>query len=130
MNYYKKDNAVWAFEDDQLELVTNEFVKMTGKEVDQHLNPSKYWSSEERKEHNAPLQLALAETEYDRASEVLRDYADKIADSDFGEGETADTLEEYKNLWTDYRIALRGYIKTGDGRNDLPVSPDNSLNSD
>lgn len=69
---------------------------MTEIEIDQHLNPSKYWSSDERKEHNAPLQLALAKTEYDRASEVLRGYADQIADSDFGEGETADTLEEAK----------------------------------
>ncbi|WP_188001059.1 tail fiber assembly protein [Escherichia coli] len=39
MNYYKKDNAVWAFEDDQLDLVTDEFVAMTEAEIELHLNP-------------------------------------------------------------------------------------------
>lgn len=39
MNYYKKGKEVFAFDDDQLDLVTAEFVAMTEEEIEPHLNP-------------------------------------------------------------------------------------------
>lgn len=40
MNYFKKqDGSVWAFDEDQLDLVTSEMVKMTDQEVEAHINP-------------------------------------------------------------------------------------------
>ena len=40
MKYYKKsDGTVYAFDDDQLDLVTNDMVAMTDQEVEVHINP-------------------------------------------------------------------------------------------
>ena len=40
MQYYKKsDGTVYAFDEDQLDLVTSEMVKMTDQEVEVHINP-------------------------------------------------------------------------------------------
>ena len=49
MKYYKKDNEVYAFENDgsQDEYITQDMVRMTSSEVDKHLNPMKYMSDEQ-----------------------------------------------------------------------------------
>ena len=49
MKYYKKDNEVYAFEDDgsQDEYITQDMVRMTSSEVDKHLNPKKYMTDEQ-----------------------------------------------------------------------------------
>ena len=49
MKYYKKDNEVYAFEDDgsQGEYITQDMVRMTSSEVDKHLNPKKYMTDEQ-----------------------------------------------------------------------------------
>ena len=49
MKYYKKDNEVFAFEDDgsQDDYITEDMVMMTDLEVDKHLNPKKYMSDEQ-----------------------------------------------------------------------------------
>lgn len=46
---------------------------------------------------------------------------EKIEDADYEDGETESSVLADKNVWTDYRKALRSYIKTGYGRADLPV---------
>ena len=50
MKYYKKDNKVFAFEDDgsQDDYITEDMVSMTPDEVDRYINPEKYMSDEER----------------------------------------------------------------------------------
>ena len=49
MKYYKKDNKVFAFEDDgsQDEYITQDMVRMTSSEVDKHLNPKKYMTDKQ-----------------------------------------------------------------------------------
>lgn len=49
MKYYKKDNEVFAFENDgsQDEHITEDMVRMTSSEVDKHLNPKKYMTDEQ-----------------------------------------------------------------------------------
>ena len=49
MKYYKKDNEVFAFEDDgsQDDYITQDMVRMTSSEVDKHLNPKKYMTDEQ-----------------------------------------------------------------------------------
>lgn len=51
MNYFKKNDEVFAFDDDQLDLVTEDFVEMTADEIDQHLNPQNYLTEDEKLEH-------------------------------------------------------------------------------
>lgn len=48
MNYFKKNNDVYAFEDGQLDLVTESFIQMTKDEIDRHLNPDKFLSDEQK----------------------------------------------------------------------------------
>lgn len=50
MKYYKKDNEVFAFEDDgsQDYCIKEDMVRMTDDEVDRHINPEKYISDEEK----------------------------------------------------------------------------------
>lgn len=49
MKYYKKDNEVFAFENDgsQDEHITEDMVRMTSSEVDKHVNPKKYMTDEQ-----------------------------------------------------------------------------------
>ena len=49
MKYYKKDNEVFAFENDgsQDEYITEDMVRMTSSEVDKHVNPKKYMTDEQ-----------------------------------------------------------------------------------
>ena len=49
MKYYKKDNEVFAFENDgsQDEYIVEDMIRMTPSEVDKHLNPKKYMTDEQ-----------------------------------------------------------------------------------
>lgn len=50
MNYFKKqDGSVWAFDEDQLDLVSDDMTAMTGDEIDRHLNPQNYYTDEEKR---------------------------------------------------------------------------------
>lgn len=51
--YYKLDETVFYFDDDQLHLVTKNMKRMTDVEVDRHLNPQKYMSPQQRTELKA-----------------------------------------------------------------------------
>ena len=48
--FYKKDSEVYEFAQDgsQDSLITEDFVAMTESEIDQHINPQKYMSDEEK----------------------------------------------------------------------------------
>lgn len=50
MKYYKKDNKVFAFEDDgsQDSFITDEMILMTADEIDRHLNPEKYLTEDQK----------------------------------------------------------------------------------
>ncbi|OTG82337.1 hypothetical protein [Acinetobacter sp. ANC 4648] len=48
MKYYKLNNEVYAFDQTQGDLITNDFVAMTDEEVDRHIHPQKYLSDEEK----------------------------------------------------------------------------------
>ncbi len=50
MKYYKKDNEVFAFEDDgsQDSFITDEMILMTADEIDRHLNPEKYLTEDQK----------------------------------------------------------------------------------
>lgn len=48
MKYFRKNNDVYAFENGQLDLVTEGFIQMTKDEIDRHLNPDKFLSDEQK----------------------------------------------------------------------------------
>ena len=50
MKYFKLNNDVYAFEFDgsQDNLITDDFIEMTDDEIDQHINPQKHLSDEEK----------------------------------------------------------------------------------
>ena len=52
MKYFKLNNDVYAFEFDgsQDNLITDDFIEMTAEEIDQHINPQKYLSDEEKEQ--------------------------------------------------------------------------------
>ena len=63
--FYKKDGEVYEFFEDQFFLVDESFVQMTELEVDQHLNPEKYLSDEERAQLNRERMPNLTPIEFD-----------------------------------------------------------------
>lgn len=120
MKYYKKDDQVYAFEDDgsQDDYITSDMVLMTADEVDRHLNPKNYLTDEQKLQIKKDGNLQKAQSEYDIATLKIDALSQQIEDED---GDIK-TLESTKNTWTDYRKSLRAYLKT-DGSGDLPVSP-------
>ena len=67
MKHYKKDNEVYAFEDDgsQDEYITQDMVRMTDDEIDRHLNPEKYLSDIEKVQLNRERMPTLTPIEFD-----------------------------------------------------------------
>jgi predicted secreted protein len=120
MKYYKKDDQVYAFEDDgsQDDYITSDMVLMTAEEVDRHLNPQNYLTDEQKLQIKKDGNLQKAQSEYDIATLKIDALSQQIEDED---GDIK-TLESTKSTWTDYRKSLRAYLKT-DGSGDLPVSP-------
>ncbi|ELY2859500.1 hypothetical protein SMC83_001943 [Cronobacter sakazakii] len=67
--------------------------------------------------------LNSAESEYTRATLQINALNEKVEDGDYSEGETEESVGAVKKAWTDYRIALRAYIKAADGTQQLPKAP-------
>ncbi|MDT3545623.1 hypothetical protein [Cronobacter sakazakii] len=68
--------------------------------------------------------MSSAESEYNRATQKINALNEKMEDGDYSEGETEESIAAIKKTWTDYRIALRAYIKAADGTKELPKAPD------
>lgn len=64
-NFYKKDGVVFEFEDDQTHLIDDHFIKMTDEEIDQHENPEKYLSDEEKAQLNRERMPTLKPIDFD-----------------------------------------------------------------
>ena len=78
MNYFKKtDGEVYAFDDNQIHLVTKDMIKMTDDEIDKHINPHKYYTDEQKRALLRPLtkrqfSLYLFDTEkYDQVMDAI-----------------------------------------------------------
>ena len=67
MKYYKKDNEVFAFENDgsQDDYITEDMVKMTIEEIDRHANPEKYLSDIEKAQLSRERMQKLTPIEFD-----------------------------------------------------------------
>ena len=67
MKYYKLNEVVYAFEVDgsQDHLITNDHIAMTTEEIDQHINPEKYLSDEEKAQLNRERMSTLTPIEFD-----------------------------------------------------------------
>ena len=67
MKYYKLNDVVYAFEADgsQDHLITNDHIEMTTEEIDQHINPEKYLSDEEKLLVYRQNMLTLTPIEFD-----------------------------------------------------------------
>lgn len=50
MRYFKKDGQVFAFDDTQEDLITEDFIEMTDDEIDRHLNPKNYLTEQEKRD--------------------------------------------------------------------------------
>lgn len=73
-------------------------------------------------EEIASENMATARSEYDRATDSITALNEQIEDEDY-----ADTPEDAVKMsltaWTEYRKALRAYIRDADGSRDLPTGP-------
>ena len=97
MNYFKKqDGSVWAFDDDQLDLVHDDMVAMTTEEIELHKNP-KPTSEQLADEARLKRDQLLSDTQW-----LVQRHRDQI---EVGEPTTL-TADQYKALLT-YRQALR-----------------------
>ena len=67
MKYYKLNDVVYAFEADgsQDHLITSDHIEMTTEEIDQHINPEKYLSDEEKAQLNRSIMPTLTPIEFD-----------------------------------------------------------------
>lgn len=97
MNYFKKSSGeIFAFDDDQLDLVTPEMVKMTDQEVKAHINPQPTTEQLATQARNKRDQL-LSDTQW-----LVQRHRDQIEVAE----PTTLTSDQYKALLT-YRQALR-----------------------
>ena len=64
---YKKDGEIYEFAQDgsQDSLIAEDFVAMTESEIDQHINPQKYLSGEEKAQLNRERMPILSPIEFD-----------------------------------------------------------------
>ena len=67
MKYYKLNDVVYAYEADgsQDGLITSDHIAMTTEEIDQHINPEKYLSDEEKAQLNRERMPRLTPIEFD-----------------------------------------------------------------
>ena len=67
MKYYKLNEVIYAYEADgsQDHLITNDHIEMTDDEIDQHINPEKYLSDEEKAQLNRERMPTLTPIEFD-----------------------------------------------------------------
>lgn len=66
--------------------------------------------------------LAMAKSEYERASVKITALNEQISDDDWG-GSTENIVRGNLALWVAYRKSLRAYINAADGTQKLPVMP-------
>ncbi|EFI8233618.1 TPA: hypothetical protein IEP67_004892 [Escherichia coli] len=78
---------------------------------------------------NAQSNLLTAETEYDRATDIISALTEQLDDEDFYEEETQESVTTAKINWVNYRKLLRAYINDKNGVADLPTAPDNESSS-
>lgn len=66
MKYFKKNNQVWAFENDssQDHLIGDEYIPMTDEEIDRHVNPHNYLTDEEKAIFNRQLLPKLSKRQF------------------------------------------------------------------
>lgn len=67
--------------------------------------------------------LATANAEYASASNMISALNDQIADEDYTDM-TEGSVKALLTRWTDYRKALRAYLKLADGSANIPVMAD------
>lgn len=96
MHFFKKENEVFAFDDDQLDLVTPEMVKMTDQEVELHINPQPTTEDLANQARNKRDSL-IEETQW-----LVQRHRDQIEVAE----PTTLTSDQYKALLT-YRQDLR-----------------------
>ena len=67
MKYYKLNEVIYAYEADgsQDHLITSDHIEMTTEEIDQHINPEKYLSDEEKAQLNRERMPTLTPIEFD-----------------------------------------------------------------
>lgn len=112
MNYFKKqDGSVWAFDDDQLDLVHDDMVAMTTEEIELHKNP-KPTSEQLADEARLKRDQLLSDTQW-----LVQRHRDQIEVAE----PTTLTADQYKVLLT-YRQALRD-VSTQTGFPDNIVWP-------
>lgn len=75
-------------------------------------------------EEQAAENLAIAQSEYDRATIVINELNEQIQDEDY-DGTTEEAVKDELAAWTNYRKELRAYIKAADGSQQLPSAPSN-----
>lgn len=75
---------------------------------------------------DAAANLAMANSEYTRASNQITALQEQLDDEDYSGTDTEATVTAEKTLWVTYRKELRAYIKTADGTQALPVAPNTS----
>ena len=75
-------------------------------------------------EEQAAENLAIAQSEYDRATIVINELNEQIHDEDY-DGTTEEAVKDELAAWTNYRKELRAYIKAADGSQQLPSAPSN-----
>ena len=67
MKYFKFNGDMYAYEADgsQDHLITNDHIEMTTEEIDQHINPEKYLSAEEKAQLNRERMPTPTPIEFD-----------------------------------------------------------------
>lgn len=64
MRYFWKDSDVYAFDETQNDLITDDMVELTSDELDHHLNPLKYLSDEEREARRLAVMPTLSRRQF------------------------------------------------------------------
>jgi len=72
----------------------------------------------------AEINLAIAQSEYDRASDKIDAFDDQIEDEDYTATDTEAVVKSNRSAWITYRKSLRAYISAADGTVTLPIAPD------
>lgn len=67
MKYFKFNGGVYAYEADgsQDRLITNDHIEMTTEEIDQHINPEKYYTDEEKAQIKRESMPTLTPIQFD-----------------------------------------------------------------
>lgn len=64
IRYFWKNTEVYAFDETQNDLITDDMVELTSDELDRHLNPLKYLSDEEHEAHRLAIMPTLSRRQF------------------------------------------------------------------